>query len=81
MLRRTHIPRAALSINRAPAARAFTKPSLPLSASSQLTKKDSNNVLFEFDAHKVGNEIRKRGLANLLGVQREGGMDRVRSVC
>ncbi|OWZ75786.1 N-acetyl-gamma-glutamyl-phosphate reductase [Cryptococcus neoformans Tu401-1] len=76
MLRRSHIPRSALSINRAPAARAFTKPSLPLSASSQLTKKDSNNVLFEFDAHKVGNEIRKRGLANLLGVQREGGMDR-----
>ncbi|KAL0247704.1 N-acetyl-gamma-glutamyl-phosphate reductase [Cryptococcus tetragattii IND107] len=76
MLRRSHIPRAVFNISRVPASRAFTKPSLPLSASSQLTKKDSNNVLFEFDAHKVGNEIRKRGLVNLLGVQREGGMDR-----
>ncbi|KIR40435.1 N-acetyl-gamma-glutamyl-phosphate reductase [Cryptococcus deuterogattii 99/473] len=76
MLRRSHIPRAVLNISRVPASRAFTKPSLPLSASSQLTKRDSNNVLFEFDAHKVGNEIRKRGLVNLLGVQREGGMDR-----
>ncbi|ODN74456.1 N-acetyl-gamma-glutamyl-phosphate reductase [Cryptococcus amylolentus CBS 6039] len=74
MLRRT-LPRSALPRPRLPAARAFTKPSAPAAASTQLasSSRSDSNVLFEFDAHKVGNEIRKRGLAN---AQREGGMDR-----
>ncbi|WRT69050.1 protein arg11, mitochondrial [Kwoniella shivajii] len=75
MLRRcSNIPRSALNLSK-PAVRAFTKPSLPVSASaSQLSSKD--NVLFELDVKKVGNEIRKRGLSGALSGQREGGMDR-----
>ncbi|WWC64034.1 N-acetyl-gamma-glutamyl-phosphate reductase [Kwoniella dejecticola CBS 10117] len=74
MLRRcSNLPRSALKLSR-PAARAFTKPSAPVAASSQLSTKD--NVLFELDVKKVGNEIRKRGLTSALGGQREGGMDR-----
>ncbi|KAK8843320.1 N-acetyl-gamma-glutamyl-phosphate reductase [Kwoniella newhampshirensis] len=75
MLRRSiNIPRTTLSVSRpATTARAFTKPSLPVSASSQLTK---SNVVLELDVKKVGNEIRKRGLTSALSNQRDGGMDR-----
>ncbi|WVQ93224.1 N-acetyl-gamma-glutamyl-phosphate reductase [Kwoniella sp. CBS 9459] len=78
MLRRSsNLPRSALKVARpVTATRAFTKPSAPVSASSQLSSKDSNNVLFELDVKKVGNEIRKRGLAGSINGQREGGMDR-----
>ncbi|OCF39758.1 N-acetyl-gamma-glutamyl-phosphate reductase [Kwoniella heveanensis CBS 569] len=77
MLRRcSNLPRSALKVARPTATRAFTKPSAPVSASSQLASKDSSNVLFELDVKKVGNEIRKRGLTSSINGQREGGMDR-----
>lgn len=60
-----------------PSARAFSKPSAPVAASSQLSSSNSN-VILELDTKQVGNEIRKRGLSG--AVQgRDGGMDRVSS--
>lgn len=33
--------------------------------------------VLELDVHKVGSEIRKRGLTNVVNNTRDGGMDRV----
>ena len=76
MLRRfSSLPRTAVSVTRAGGVRSFSKPSALLSASTQLS---SSNVILELDAKKVGNEIRKRGLANaIVGGSRDHGMDRV----
>ncbi|ORY33144.1 putative Arg-6 protein, mitochondrial precursor [Naematelia encephala] len=52
------------------AAKQFTKPSLPVSAAGQLSKSD---VVLTLDAKKVGNEIRKQGIATAVS---GGGMDR-----
>ena len=75
MIRRLrNLPRS--SALRLPSSRrAFSKPSTPLSTSTRLSNPD---VLFELSASKVGNEIRKRGMASALSVaHRDGGMDRV----
>lgn len=56
-------------------ARAFSKPSAPVAASSQLSTSNSN-VILELDTKQVGNEIRKRGLSGAVN-GRDGGMDRV----
>ncbi|KAL7421255.1 hypothetical protein Q5752_004140 [Cryptotrichosporon argae] len=64
MLRRLPVASCALRI------RAFS--SAPAARAPQV----ASNVVLELDAAKVGREIRKRGLANAIAAQRDGGMDR-----
>ena len=55
--------------------RTFTKRSSPLASDSQFPKA---SVIFGLDASRVANEVRKRGMANSVGLpSRDGGMDRV----
>lgn len=74
MFRRLPALRRAAALQKPVASRAFTKPSAPVAASSQLS---SSNVVLELDTKQVGNEIRKRGLSGAVA-GRDGGMDRVR---
>ncbi|RXK39280.1 acetylglutamate kinase [Tremella mesenterica] len=73
MLRRVPVlPRRAISLTRPSGPRFLSTVPLPISTASS-----SRNVILELDARKVGNEIRKRGLVNMLSsAQRDGGMDR-----
>lgn len=62
-LTKLHRPAAALRA----ATRGYVAPAAPLAKSTVL----------ELDAKKVGAEIRKRGLTNVVTNTRDGGMDRV----
>jgi N-acetyl-gamma-glutamyl-phosphate reductase/acetylglutamate kinase len=72
------LSRPAASAARRTAAAAATTPARHFSANAAASQLNKSNVVLELDAKKVGTEIRKRGLANVVSSStRDGGMDRV----
>lgn len=71
------LSRPAASAARRTAAAAATTPARQFSANAAASQLNKSNVVLELDAKKVGTEIRKRGLANVVSSStRDGGMDR-----